>query len=395
MDQARVSLVGGRYRRNILSMRWIVCCWLGAVIGWSGVAAGGLRCQIPMPGPGTNRGDAGTWPNNSGQQDPQRSADAEAARSRPLLSLDPAELLRDQLAPGYRLNRDLPLFQGFPSFPPAVLRYPGQTKPGLPVPFAPGVTVPGRPGTVPPRRPDQWPSWFLADERDGNSFAPTRAILSRTGERVWTRPADERVFVPLAFYDKFRVLSDGDQVEVRHQGEFQITFHGSANLRSRGPARLTIQTLNEEIVAFELSELTRAWWVLGQRPVRVTLAGGVVVEGIGAECDFERRGELTAITNHGDAEVTLSSPLGQVPVLPGHRVLVSRSARLHPPRGAELTLQGDLSPQREGRELRVKAGVRGGTVIWNGARIRLPGGASLRLDPLDGKEFPNQKTQRP
>jgi hypothetical protein len=63
------------------------------------------------------------------------------------------------------------------------------------------------------------------------------------------------------------------------------------------------------------------------------------------------------------------------------------------PMAAELVLEGALAPERRGRVLQVVGQAGGGSVSWSGARIELEPGSTLRLDPLAGREFPENKAK--
>ena len=54
----------------------------------------------------------------------------------------------------------------------------------------------------------------------------------------------------------------------------------------------------------------------------------------------------------------------------------------------DLQLEGAVFSNVVGRRLEVAADAGGGAVIWSGARIRVPAGSSLTLDPLSGTTFP-------
>src|SRR5690606_15466565 len=163
-------------------------------------------------------------------QPPSQGGDPQDPGARPrqpsLLGPGPEEIMRDHTPPGFRgVDRNLPIFQGFPTVvPPTFGHYPGGA---LPVPFG-GTELPPVPLAAPPS-PNAWPSWFTGPEDDDpEGFTKDVAILVQTTDYVWLRPAGEAVFVPLIFYDRYRVVRAGSEIEVRGGGQFLLTFQEGA-----------------------------------------------------------------------------------------------------------------------------------------------------------------------
>ncbi len=322
--------------------------------------------------------------------------------NRSILSIDPAAIHsaaglggRRKTTPGATAP---PTIMGFPNFGPApkgFAGFPGQT--GLPVPFAPGVEelVSGLApvGVRVAAEKDAWPSWFDAPE--AGKFTAESALLVRGADRVWYLSPEDNAFIPLAFHDRFRQLRAGSEMEVRHKGEFQVTFHEGGTLRTRGPIRMVITTLNEEVVSFALDRATRVWLSAKGYPYRLVLPDGSVVEALDTAIYFERKRDLLVVLNEGPGKLTIRTSLETIDLKPSNQIRLTLPERRHPPLATDLSLKGDLDERRTGRVLQVKGGARGGAVVWNGAQFRLNQGASLRVDPLAGDSFPENRKKNP
>lgn len=320
----------------------------------------------------------------------------------PLLTLDPEQLLRDELPIGFRtVQRDLQSFQGFPVYPPDWPGWQGGVGTALPSPFATdesGTTqLPLQPAPRLPDRPNSWPSWFggLESAEEGG-FRANRALLTRSSDRVWYRAPEEPVFIPLAFYDKFRAIEAGVDLEVRHKGEYEITFHGGAFLRAQGPSRIEVLDLSEALISFRLPNFTELWLNVLNRPMRITLPDGSLLLADDFQVlRFHRDGAMGTIINHGREPVRLRTSFGDYSIPPSTQVLMMMPERGRPFIPAQLQLDAGLEARRVGRVLVVEGGSRGGTVVWNGARVQLEPGSTLRVDPLAGEQFPeNQAPKR-
>ena len=131
------------------------------------------------------------------------------------------------------------LFPNFPTYP----RYPTGYGPRLlrggylPDPTAdPTLQLPAVRAPVSDNE-SGWPSWIDDPESEQRAATPERAMVARTAERVWVLTPDESAFIPLTFYEKFRVLESGSVVEVRNKGEFQVSFHDATPRAGRGSPR--------------------------------------------------------------------------------------------------------------------------------------------------------------
>ncbi len=304
--------------------------------------------------------------------------------------------LRRLLQEGLR-QQDQPIFrtnQPFPTFPvdsPGFGQFPGL---GLPVPFS-GITTPAAPGIVKPRDPNAWPSWIQTDAsiRAEEGFLPDRAILSRSAERVWYLSPEASAFVPLAFHDKFRLVTPGCQIQVRRRGEFQVLFHGGAVLRSRGPVELAVEDLSDERVTLRIDDYTHVWITARKRPIEVKLGSGETVLLQNSPGYFERSERLGQIKHAGGGVMSVESAVGSVDIPGAHRVELLAEAKRTGSPTAELALRGDITSIDEGRILRAEGGTGGGAVVWNGARFNVQAGVVLRIDPLAGEAFPNNRSQ--
>ena len=288
----------------------------------------------------------------------------------------------------------MPEFQGFPTFPPSATGYGG-----FPRPPAGLVALPSFPeGRMPPPAPDprsDWPSWIRLELEAGTgAFAPSRAVMVRGADRVWYLAPGEPAFVPLAYYDKVRVLEAGSQIQVRDQGEFQVSFYGGSHMLSHGPIGLKVQELSDERIALEFDRLTRLRVECRQQPVVFQLPDSSLLlanwESRGTDLFLLREGERLLVHNWGPGRLTLRSPLHPegLEIPPDHRVTLWLAPHRRPVLSGDLELEGSLDTTQERNLLNVKAGPGGGSLVWSGARIRIPEGGELRLDPLSGAAFP-------
>lgn len=259
-------------------------------------------------------------------------------------------------------------------------RLPAQEQGGLLLPFnGPLVTVPPNTG---------WPSWMHGVEAtERGKRSPSQAVVARMSDRVWLLSPDDNAFVPLEFWDKFRLVEVGAVVEVRTKGEFKVAFSDGASLRSMGPARVTLAAMNEEGVTVDVATFRRLWFIGRDRPFRLTLPGAGQIDVSGAELYLEREDGLATITNQGPASVIWTGRSGQVELAPARRMAFLVAPPASPFLGADLELSGGVRVEHDGRVL-VVHGDTGGTVVWSGVRVAVPPGALLRLDPLAGGEFP-------
>ena len=286
------------------------------------------------------------------------------------------------------LDTTFPSYRGFPTFAPSV--------PGYGV--YPGTLDPTRLGPPPPApaRSDQWPTWIIGSETGVPAPAAGHALLTHVAERVWYLEAGETAYVPLAFYDRFRLVPPDSSVHVSTRGEFLLAFHDTTNIRSFGPAHVDVLRLTDEVAALAIPTFERMWITARTRLLRILLPDGSELEASGTELqlqstDLDQRG---TVYNYGPGEVKLRTPAGEVLLVAARRSHLF----LRPPEQfvpAPLEVAGAARAERRGRTLVVEAGAGGGAVAWSGARFDLPADTSLRLDPLAGDDFPDYRRKHP
>jgi hypothetical protein len=296
---------------------------------------------------------------------------------------------RRTLFPGVQTTA--PDFRGFPNLD-AVRRGFGA------YPSYPGYFPPDKPGEqqVPPvgpmRAPGLWPSWLTPGRSDADASARAeRAMLVRSSERVWYRPADEPVYVPLAFHDKIREVEAGAGVKVRTRtGELTLVFHDGATLRAQGMLDLEVRILEEAVADLAVGDVYRMWLTVRSRPLRLHLPDTSVVQATSAQVYLARDGERLLVRNYGGS-VSVRSPLGTVDL--------PRTAQVQtlmtpvPPQAPALTLtaRGTVRVRVTGRELALDGGAEGGHVEWLGARLQIGANATATIDALAGDSFPEYR----
>lgn len=296
-----------------------------------------------------------------------------------------------------------PIYQGFP-FPPVSTTTPGGFG-AYPTAAQPGAAgqpgarrkpalggfpvLPGPKKVVDTGRP-QWPSWMRVTRTAAGTFSsPERAVVARVADRVWYLAPGETAYVPLAFYDKFRLVESGSRLRVRNKGEFQVAFHDGGSLRSLGPVRLTFASLSREAAELELEELHRLWIVAKSRPLRCGLPDGSRFVVRDARVYLEHAETDRAwLLNEGPGTLEWTSPIGRRELAPGRRIDFFLAPRTRPFLPAGLVVEGAVRTERKGRVLELESEGPRARVTWSGARFTLPPGARLRLDPLAGDTFP-------
>lgn len=347
-----VTWTGERCGRPLAALCTIGCLAAPAALG-----------QVPVT----------PWPQPMPQQEPQR----------PALLPDPMDILLRNAQPGNARPFGAPP-QGLPVlFPPDWGAYPG----GLfPMPFrAEGSVTPIAPAE--PRSPNHWPRWLPGHEGEG--FTPDLAILAQTTDYVWVREPEEPVFVPLAYWDRFRVVKAGTAIEVRSGGQFLMRFHRGASLRVAGRTKLDLLTLDEEGAEIAFTDLAHVVATASERPLRMRIGSAGTVEVLSSRVSLHRERGMVHVENLGPGALVLRARDQETPVPAGTKAILLPELPAEAPPG-ELQLEGDLATSRDGRVLRAEAGSRDGSLSWSGARFRLPAGAVLRLDPLAGSEFPER-----
>lgn len=296
-----------------------------------------------------------------------------------------------------------PIYQGFP-FPPGSTTaaggfgaYPRAAQPGttgLPgrgrQPALGGFPIlPGPKKVIDTGRP-QWPSWMRVTRTAAGTFSsPERAVVARVADRVWYLAPGETAYVPLAFYDKFRLVESGGRLRVRNKGEFQVAFHDGGSLRSLGPVRLTFAGLSREAAELELEDLHRIWIVARSRPLRLGLPDGSRFVARNARLYLERaETERAWLLNEGPDVIEWTSPIGRRELAPGRRLDFFLAPRTRPYLPAELVVEGSVSTERKGRVVAFQSEGARARVSWCGARFSLVPGVRLVLDPLAGNTFP-------
>jgi hypothetical protein len=298
------------------------------------------------------------------------------------------------------------LLRGFGGFGSV---YPGITTPSFPgIPqyplgFGPRQRVSGYlpapdafnpewvPVPLPANRERGWPSWIKpGDDQTTPPPDAERVILARIADRVWVFAAGDTAFVPLAFYDKFRVLESGSSIEVRNQGEFLLSFHDGAAIRAHGPARLTLSELADDVAELQLRDFRRMWINAKSRPLRVLLPDGALMDLENAEMYLEAERLRGAVFNHGPKPVVWHGRSGDVEIPVGQRMDLFLAPLRAPFLPAALEVDGAVRPEITGRRLEVR-GEGAGSVTWSGARFQIPAGSVVRIDPLAGSTFPEGK----
>lgn len=286
--------------------------------------------------------------------------------------------------------------QGFPTFPPGI--YPPPPKNWMQPPSADRIAAQA-PRALPllPTNPD-WPSWLKLRLERELPYAPDQAVLVRDADRVWLRPPDEDAFVPLYFFDKLRPLAVGTAIEVRQVGAFQIVFHGGSRLVARGPTSLRLLQLDAEQMAFELLAFTSLELSSTGRACRLQLPDGSelllpAAEPAAGRADLRLDradepgwyGGRAELLNAGARPLSWRTAAGDLPLPPGYRarMLLQPSPE---PIGAALQHRA-CSLQRTGPMLQVEPTGADASVSWMGARLSLPPGSRLSLDPLLGEPF--------
>jgi len=376
------------------------------------VASVALWC-VPAPAQGVTDPEALRSFQRALQQDPTRQdpnaqdpgvqdprAPGVQGPARHPLEINPVRMSNeDPFQPGRRatvgeFQTDVPEFVGFPIFPPDFSGWSGHpTLPSsllaVPDPVAGGVELP-----LIANRPDDWPSWIRMQlNSGGDEFSPDRAMLIRDGDRVWYRDAEESAFEPLASYERVRVLRPGSRVQVRTRGSYQVSFHGGSRLVAMGRSDVLVDDLDAETIAVRLYDFSRVW-VYG-RDRRTALAlpdGSVLTLGVTAEGEetadvyLERDGRMAFLHNAGPGQPDVTGPFGSTKLPPGHRIGIALEARVGQVRSAAWRREGELAVRSEGAS-RVVEGAgdgAGGAVEWSGARVRLPVGARVEINPLGG-----------
>jgi hypothetical protein len=291
---------------------------------------------------------------------------------------------------GYPGLDPVPEFRGFPVYNPNLGGFGGY--PGLPG-FTPPAQLPEgfTPPVGPMRPPGLWPSWLNLPGADETPARFDRAVLVRTSERVWYRPAGESVFVPLPFFDKVREVEAGAGVQVRTMsGAITLMFHDGAALRGHGQAIVELRALSEAVAEFDLHDLHRLWLQGKRRTLRVRLPDTSVLEVGDSQVYLARDGQRVCVRCYGPAPVQVLSPLGRVELVREQEIYLLMSPVPSERVATALRVRGSVRTKTDGRTLAVDGGSDGGAVEWMGARVQLGGNQTATIDALAGTSFPEQ-----
>lgn len=325
------------------------------------------------------------------------------------MSAEEAEAMRRAQNPWDRLTstwvRQAPgaPFQGFPVFAPGLAgygQYPGSAQ--RPAGGPPVLQRLPRGPALPPLPPENgWPGWARLRARAPVPFGEDLALLVRHSERVWWQSDAAEPFVPLPFYDKLRGAKAGAAVEVRQTGEFELIQHDGSRLVALGPSLVRIGALGADEIVLHCERFTHLRLFGQLRAHRVVLPDGSTLRwgGLGPDdpaaavlVHLDREvtepgwfGGRASLTNYSDRPVVWQHAFGEVQLHRGERC---QFFLVPSPTGtaAGLSVQG-ASRQTRGEAVVCTAEPVGGEVHWCGASFRLPGGASLRLEPLQGAPF--------
>lgn len=285
------------------------------------------------------------------------------------------------------LQQMFPRYDGLPTYPSNVPGYGGY--PGAGDKTGTGLG-PGGLGVLGlrPTNKDRWPSWIEGGTGAGDQkVRSNQAVLIRLTDRVWLRPSGERAFIPLAFYDRFRFMEPGSQVEVRGKGEFQLVLHDGGSLRSRGPCSLQIAGLNDESADLQLANVQNVLLTAKLRPLRVRLPDGTQLEFVSGGVHLERRGDSIRVSNAGSSPIRYNGSLGSGEILGPKFIRIWVAPPRIPPLSDALQLTGRVSQSKSGPVTTIRGGDQG-RVTWSGASFVLGEGATLQLQPL--KAHPSQ-----
>lgn len=345
-----------------------------------------------------------------------------------------------------------PKFEGFPAFSPGISGYGN-----YPLPVDPSATglQPALGANTPlalplaPAMPEPvgWPTWIRTQAKRPLPFAPDVGLLVSESGRVWHRDSNSDPFVPLFSHDQFASLPAGGEVEMRRSGAFEMLFHQSTRVQTRGATTVRAIALDEESVHLEFSTVTWLRIEATRREHRIGLPDGstlvfAAIEipalgdgvgpgltpspgtgaasnplaqalfGIAAPIDIPRPprieirradepgyyGGRATITNLGGADVTWHHAFGTTTIQPSQRVtfFLTRPTS-NAPAGLD---KGDSRIDGEGRtaadaSVITCTATRDTEVRWCGASVNVPSGAKVTLDALGGAVIATQPPPRP
>lgn len=294
-------------------------------------------------------------------------------------------------------------FQGFPVFPQNLGAWGGY--PPAPEGYLQPPALPLQPPPMRVPGPPDWPAWIRSKVAEPLPYAVDVAVLVRQVDRVWLLEPGEPAFVPLHHWDAGRGVPAGTRVRVQQAGEFLLLFQGAARIASHGPCELQVAALTEAQVRVEFGALTHLTVVAYERPLVCALPDGSELRSLPVPEDalavaatrlFVDRvdepgwyGGRATIFNGGERGVLWTTPFGDVRLDPGFRVTFLLTPPQQPlPDALTVTdVATEAGTGTEGARRRFRAAGGPGSVAWSGARIELPPGATLELDPMLGDAF--------
>lgn len=341
---------------------------------------------------------AASLPGQWGYMQRQRSSSSENQQSRwmpppewasPMAPQSMSTPVPPPYRPGFQgLKSTTPMYSAFPSYPKG-FGPPPRVGGFLPEETRDPTMAEWSAPALPRDDRGRWPSWIETGVPNlEKSSAPERAALVRMADRVWFLAPDDTAFVPIPFYDKFRIVDSGTFVEVRNKGEFQMVFHDGAWLRSIGATSLGVPVMSSSIAELQLTAFRRLWLHAKDRTMHVLLPDGSKLELAGTKLYLEREGQRGMVFNNGPRAMRWIGRVGEREIPPAHRIEIFLEGTTAPYLAAALQLQGAVRAEPEGRDVMVRGEAGGGAVTWSGALIKVRGGTSVHLDPLAGKGFP-------
>ncbi|MCA8972045.1 MAG: hypothetical protein KDC95_19815 [Planctomycetes bacterium] len=277
----------------------------------------------------------------------------------------------------------------------------------------------------------KWPTWLQVGgpgERVDLSRASTEdrpqaseCYFVRMSDRVDIQPSGEKGFFPLEFWDTARRLGIGSRIRTSGRGRAILLFSDGTQVDLVGASECVFSQGTVDRLVLQFDEIDRAFVTLGKRGVEFRLPEGSVLRGtLGnftvdtvtddkpMQPDDPRPADRIIVTNWGPKEMRIEAPpslrgLGAdsielpiyrrtVLVLPAARDLARDPSLVDLPKtipgggidiraGVHATIRKD----RDGLEVEARSG--DAPVHWGGARLRVPVGTSVRIDPLLGDPF--------
>lgn len=278
----------------------------------------------------------------------------------------------------------------------------------------------------------RWPTWVdvggpasrvesLRNTEGGERPQASECYFVRMSDRVELRPAGEKGFFPLEFWDTSRRLGIGSRVRLSGRGRAVMIFSDGTQIEMVGEGEVAFVQGTIDRLVLEIKRCTHSFVRLGVRGVEIRLPDRSVVRGrrgsfelrrlthdVGTVGGAERRLERLELINWGDdalrlqATEALRSGTESSIELPSRRrtllMLVDSDEDGAPESRDDLpkTIPGGGLDMRAGvhatlrkdrRGLQVEARSGDAILRWGGTRMRVPVGTSLRIDPMQGDPF--------